>query len=135
MVESRAAVFSLRCAWRSRFLRAFLFFIPPPPAFQFPRLRDGHIHDLLDHPGLDQFLMRPAQRVVVRHLLKPDIRAPVRAILQERHYPAIAFLLMLPKDQAREQLRPSKILAAELRPVFLHACHRQRIGGIQHHPW
>jgi len=97
--------------------------------------RDGDVQHLLNHPGLHQILVRPTQRIVIGHLLEADIRAPVRAVLQQRHQTAITLPLMLTQHQAGEQLRPGEILAAELRLVFLHACRRQRIGGIQHRPW
>ncbi len=67
-------------------------------------------------------LVRAAQRVVVGHFLQTDIEAPVGAILQERHHPAITLLLMLPQHQARKELWPGEILAAELGLVRLQAC-------------
>ena len=109
-----------------------LFFTPPRSLVQ---SRNGKIKPLLDHAGLHQFLVRPAERVVAGHLLQTDVIAPVRAILPQRHHAAITFLLRLAEHQTGEELRTGEILATELAGVLLENGRRQRIGGIEHLPW
>src|ERR1700722_8346163 len=89
----------------------------------------------LDHSGFDQSMKRPAKRVLIRHFFHADVPTPLRNVFQERDQPAITFLLMLAQRQTGEQLRISKILAAELGAAHLKTCHRQRVGGIQYLPW
>ena len=72
----------------------------------------------LDHSGLDQSMKRPAKRVVIGHFLQANVGTPIWTIFQERDQPAITLLLMLTQHQTGEQLRISKILAAELGAAF-----------------
>jgi len=95
----------------------------------------GKIKHLLDHTGLYQLPVRSAERVMTGYLLHADVTTPVRAILQECHYAAITFLLMLAEHQTCKELRPGEVFATELVGMLLENGRRQRIGGIEHLPW
>ena len=79
-------------------------------------------------------MKRAAERVVIGHFLEADVPTPIRTILQERNYAAVALLLVLTQYQAGKELGIRKIFATELRPAFKTG-QPQRISGIQHLPW
>jgi hypothetical protein len=82
-----------------------------------------------------QSMKGAAERVVIRHVPHSDVSAPVLSIAQQRFGGAKTHFQLLAKDQAGEQLRSRKIVAAELRMVIGHHLARKKMSQSHHLPW
>src|SRR2546423_12063576 len=80
-------------------------------------------------------MKRAAQRVVIRRFVHADFATPLRRIMQQRFDLTITFTLMLPDNQAGEQLRQREVVATELAGVLWQRVACEKEGRTHRLPW
>lgn len=93
------------------------------------------VHQPLGPIRAEQGVKGALKRVVVRNFPHADPLAPIIAVPQQRLDVAITLFLVLPDDQAGEQLWQREVLAAELVVVAPHAGLSQSVRVPHHLPW